>query len=125
MTLNTSIVAALCPVMFTVTFMIDWPLDPRSSITGHKLAPGVGVTQEDVTHCNRDVSRDSHCYIFTNQTVCHGPGIVGLAPKSVRLAPNRTNLIYFFSAFRTKVGQIGPKWNKSGTFSDQISVQFS
>ena len=23
-----------------------------------------------------------------------------------------------------KVGQIGPKWDKSGTFSDQISVRF-
>ena len=23
-----------------------------------------------------------------------------------------------------KVGQIGPKWDKSGTFSDQISVHF-
>ena len=23
---------------------------------------------------------------------------------------------------RIKVGQIGPKWDKSGTFSDQISV---
>ena len=26
--------------------------------------------------------------------------------------------------FGTKVGQIGPKWNKSETFSDQISVHF-
>ena len=26
--------------------------------------------------------------------------------------------------FGTKVGQIGPKWDKSETFSDQISVHF-
>ena len=26
--------------------------------------------------------------------------------------------------FGPKVGQIGPKWEKSGTFSDQISVHF-
>ena len=26
--------------------------------------------------------------------------------------------------FGPKVGQIGPKWDKSGTFSDQISVHF-
>ena len=26
--------------------------------------------------------------------------------------------------FRPKVGQIGLKWDKSGTFSDQISVHF-
>ena len=27
--------------------------------------------------------------------------------------------------FGPKVGQIGPKWDKSGTFSDQISVHFN
>ena len=27
--------------------------------------------------------------------------------------------------FGSKVGQIGPKWDKSGTFSDQTSVHFS
>ena len=26
--------------------------------------------------------------------------------------------------FGSKVGQIDPKWDKSGTFSDQISVHF-
>ena len=26
--------------------------------------------------------------------------------------------------FDSKVGQIGPKWDKSGTYSDQISVHF-
>jgi len=27
--------------------------------------------------------------------------------------------------FGPKVGQIGPKWDKSGTFSDPISVHFA
>ena len=27
-------------------------------------------------------------------------------------------------SFGSKVGQIGPIWDKSGTFSDQISVHF-
>ena len=27
--------------------------------------------------------------------------------------------------FGSKVGQIGPKWDKSGTFSDQISVHLA
>ena len=27
--------------------------------------------------------------------------------------------------FGSKVGQIGPKWNKSGAFSDQISVHLA
>ena len=26
--------------------------------------------------------------------------------------------------FGPKIGQIGPKWDKSGTFTDQISVHF-
>ena len=35
-----------------------------------------------------------------------------------------THPIICNSRFGSKVGQIGPKWDKSGTFSDQISVHF-
>ena len=31
---------------------------------------------------------------------------------------------YWVTRFGPKMGQIGPKWDKSGTFSDQISVHF-
>ena len=65
--------------------------------------------------------------------------MVGLAPKWVRLAPNGTIPGLFrsdFSAlarnatlskdgrFGSKVVQIGPKWDNSGAFSDQISVHW-
>ena len=39
---------------------------------------------------------------------------------NVRVAPGICNRD---GRFGSKVGQIGPKWDKSGAFSDQISVQ--
>ena len=33
-------------------------------------------------------------------------------------------LLSTVTGFGPKMGQIGPKWDKSGTFSDQISVHF-
>ena len=44
---------------------------------------------------------------------------------------NRDHYVVSFAAFQTnvtgfevKVGQIGPKWDKSWTFTDQVSVHF-
>ena len=53
--------------------------------------------------------------------------------KSSRCVPFRANSdipdFYVVSAsdgrFGSKVGQIGPKWDKSGAFSDQISVHLA
>ena len=54
--------------------------------------------------------------------------VVDLDPKCVRLAPNGTNMGLFQIRFQYilahKMGQIDSKWDKSGTFSDQISVHF-
>ena len=40
---------------------------------------------------------------------------------------DRTQLVVFTmdGRFGSKVGQIGPKWDKSGAFSDQISVHLA
>ena len=48
-------------------------------------------------------------------------------PQTFPLDRTSTHNIYPPRAvsFESKVGQIGHKWEKSGTFSDQISVHFS
>ena len=76
-----------------------------------------------------------------HQTNSSWAGMVGLAPKRVRLTPIETNPGLFQMRFQyiwlgpcswgwglrfgTKVGQIGPNWDKSRTFSDEISVHLA
>ena len=45
-------------------------------------------------------------------------------PSLARLSARLQEMSHRGVSFDFKVGQIGPKWDKSGNFSDQISVHF-
>ena len=55
------------------------------------------------------------------------PGFIGVSALVMNCGrrPGKSDSNYRDRRFGSKVGQIGPKWDKSGTFSDQISVQLA
>ena len=48
------------------------------------------------------------------------PTTVSFRPTTVSFRPLHVDSFSWVTRFGPKMGQIGPKWDKSGTFSDQI-----
>ena len=71
----------------------------------------MGGLHAEVTQRGRELS------VGQRQLLCLGRAL--LTQAKVRLVDSRG------ARFAYKVGQIGPKWEKSGAFSDQISVHFA
>ena len=55
--------------------------------------------------------------------ICISSGPIWIQKRSITSAYH--TVVYRDGRFGSKVGQIGPKWDKSGAFSDQISVHLA
>ena len=104
-------------------------------MTSH-ISQLIGLSQYDVISINERTSvyqemLVSSCYdnYFTSQAAKPAGRDDLMKAISLLQLPQSLDVVEFIAGewvtrFGHKVGQIGPKWDKSGIFSDKISVYF-